>query len=222
MTLLLKLGYRCADLSALDAVPVSWLESPGTREALNRLTDAIKRKKSVAFAYRSMGAGAARRHTVEPYGLISRDGFWYVVGRSDLHEGPVTFKLDRIESKVKVNELRPRSADFRVPAGFDVEKATTWAWDDHTTDVRVRFGPRRDGKGNVTYTYDAPPTSAPAKAKRQRPMKDGSLEVVYEVDYLHPFVDWLLGFGTDARAVSPREVASLIRERLGGVLKGVG
>lgn len=222
MTLLLKLGYRCADLSALDAVPVSWLESPPTRDALNRLTDAIKRRKSVGFAYRSLGSERPRRHAVEPYGLISRDGRWYLVGRSDLHEGVVTFKLDRIESKVKVNELRPRSADFKVPLRFDVEKATTWAWDDHSTDVKVRFGPRVDEKGNLAYVYDSPPVSAPAKVKSFRSMKHQSLEVVYEVDYLYPFVDWLLGFGTDARAVSPREVVSLVKERLGGVLKGVG
>ncbi|MBU1671152.1 MAG: WYL domain-containing protein [Actinobacteria bacterium] len=222
MTLLLKLGYRCSDLSALDAVPVSWLESPPTREALNRLTDAVRRKKSVTFSYRSLGSEAARRHVVEPYGMISRDGRWYLVGRSDLHEGVVTFKLDRLESKVKVNEARPKSADFRVPPGFDVEKATTWAWDDHATDVKVRFGPRRDGKGRLTYAYDTPPASAPAVVKRSRVLKDRSLEVVYEVDYLYPFVDWLLGFGTDARAVTPREVVKLIKERLQAALKVVG
>ena len=56
---------------------------------------------------------------VDPYGLLTRDGFWYVVGLE--HESGLrkTFRVDRIEGDVEVGE----GGAVEVPAGFDVATA---------------------------------------------------------------------------------------------------
>ena len=73
------------------------------------LFDANGRRATVRFGYH----GRARK--LDPYGLLTRDGFWYVVGPE--HEpGLRTFRVDRIEGDVEDGA----GGAFEVPAGFDV------------------------------------------------------------------------------------------------------
>ena len=62
-----------------------------TLPALPVLFDANGRRASVRFGYRG------RPRQVDPYGLLTRDGFWYVVGLE--HESGLrkTYRVDRIE-----------------------------------------------------------------------------------------------------------------------------
>jgi predicted DNA-binding transcriptional regulator YafY len=84
-----------------------------TLPALPVLFDANARRASVRFGYRG------RPRSVDPYGLLTRDGFWYVVGLE--HESGLrkTYRVDRIEGDVEVGE----GGTVEVPAGFDVAAA---------------------------------------------------------------------------------------------------
>ncbi len=71
-----------------------------TLPALPVLFDANARRASVRFGYRG------RPRSVDPYGLLTRDGFWYVVGLE--HESGLrkTYRVDRIEGDVEVGRRR--------------------------------------------------------------------------------------------------------------------
>lgn len=105
---LLKLGGDADDgevgplVAALPSAP-----------SLAGLFDANARRATVSFNYRG------RSREVDPYGLLTRDGFWYVVGLE--HESGIrkTFRVDRIEGAVAVG---PAGA-FEVPEGFDASAA---------------------------------------------------------------------------------------------------
>jgi predicted DNA-binding transcriptional regulator YafY len=47
------------------------------------------------------------------------------------------------------------------------------------------------------------------------------MNVTYKVGDPEQFVDWVLEFGADARIVSPRELVTMARERLQGVLRSL-
>ncbi|MGV8084033.1 MAG: helix-turn-helix transcriptional regulator [Coriobacteriia bacterium] len=82
------------------------------------LADAAARRKRAAFSYTN-SSGATAPREVEPYGLFLHDGRWYLVGR-DARSGNVrTYTIARI-AELRVNEGRPKSADFERPADFDV------------------------------------------------------------------------------------------------------
>lgn len=97
-----KLGGREGDparrLAALPFVP-----------ALPELFDAYRHHARVGFGYR----GARRR--LDPYGLLFRNGHWYVVGHDHDRQSARAFRVDRIEGRVDVAE--PDS--FSPPAGLD-------------------------------------------------------------------------------------------------------
>ena len=93
-----------------------------TLDNLERLVQAVVKKKRVKFRYRALGAKRGTPRIVHPYGLGYREGEWYVVGE-DSEKGEVRqYKVLRMESKVEVKKGRGR--DFDVPAGFDIEKHT--------------------------------------------------------------------------------------------------
>jgi proteasome accessory factor B len=106
---LMKVGPADADTeSALD-VTGAFRASP----SLPILFDAHVRRRSVLFIYRGK-----ERH-LEPWGLLTREGFWYVVGLEQAAGERRTFRLDRIESAVTIDE----STAFVVPEGFDPARA---------------------------------------------------------------------------------------------------
>ena len=59
--------------------------------ALPALREAAASRQTVTFGYR----GKSRR--LDPYGLLLRLGFWYVVGRDHEHDETRTYRVDRIE-----------------------------------------------------------------------------------------------------------------------------
>src|SRR6476660_3676615 len=84
--------------------------------ALATLFDAFRRRAVVAFSYRS------ELRTVEPWGLSSKRGHWYVVGFDRDRDAVRAFRADRIDGDVEVGE----------PGAFDVRD--DFRADDHIED----------------------------------------------------------------------------------------
>jgi hypothetical protein len=56
---------------------------------------------------------------VDPYGLLARAGFWYLVGYDHLRADRRTFRIDRIDGEISVGDRR----SFNRPKDFDLQKA---------------------------------------------------------------------------------------------------
>jgi predicted DNA-binding transcriptional regulator YafY len=103
---LLKLGPPELDAGPGERPIVAALASSPD---LPQLFAANSERATVSFGYR----GRPRR--LDPYGLLARSGFWYVMG-FDHDAGEVrTYRIDRIEGPVVPG---PGGA-FEIPAGFD-------------------------------------------------------------------------------------------------------
>lgn len=77
------------------------------------LSDAASQQRRVRLRYRAFEAKTETERDFDPYGLVYRPGFWYVVGYCHLREDLRVFRLDRILS---VKEL---TIDFVRPDKFD-------------------------------------------------------------------------------------------------------
>ncbi|SDU85457.1 proteasome accessory factor B [Microlunatus sagamiharensis] len=97
------------DPSALAALEPS---VQATEAAFGPLWNAVLERVRVRFTYRD---GSLR--TLEPWGLTSRRGRWYVVGRDVDREATRMFKLSRI-GDVPVAVSRPGA--FEAPEGLDL------------------------------------------------------------------------------------------------------
>ena len=83
-----------------------------TDDVLRSLAAGVIDRKSLTFTYKS------EKRTVDPYGLLARGGFWYLVGHDHLRGAQRVFRVDRIESSIGVVNV-----SFERPADFDLESA---------------------------------------------------------------------------------------------------
>jgi len=74
---------------------------------------AISSFASATFEYH------ARSRTVNPYGLIARNGFWYLIAFDTSRDAQITYRVDRIVGDVTVGQEN----SFERPADFDLETA---------------------------------------------------------------------------------------------------
>lgn len=121
--------FRAEAEAAAEATmvdPVRWGERARRRpEPVDRLQDAVVRRRRVRLAYAARG-GAASERTVDPWGLVDKDDVWYLVAGTD--RGRRTFRVDRIRSAEVTDEAAER------PAGFSLDEA----WDDVVGEVEAR------------------------------------------------------------------------------------
>jgi predicted DNA-binding transcriptional regulator YafY len=95
---------------ALDLAPATTATPAGDQVAL--LSTAAHQGRRVWMRYQR-GDGTMTERMLDPYGLVYREGRWYVVGFCHLRQGLRVFRLDR------ALQVEPRAESFTRPAGFD-------------------------------------------------------------------------------------------------------
>jgi predicted DNA-binding transcriptional regulator YafY len=197
---LIKLGGDATD----DPGPVAALLSAPT--ALPALYEADAQHRQVHFTYH----GSARH--LEPWGLLQRGGFWYVVGYDMTAQEQRTYRVDRITGEVSAGE--PNA--FARPHGFDVRTA----FPADAKLLQIAGG----GPSEAVVAVDADRAHAVLRELGEAAMMerraDGS--VLVRVPCLNRLVfrGWLLGFLEHAEVLQPAEVreeiVAWLRQLAGG------
>lgn len=169
------------------------------------LWDAIGSRSVVSFAYRS------RQRVVHPYGLLARNGFWYLIGFDTARDMQVTFRVDRIDGEVTTGE--PDA--FQRPDNFNV--LTAFARDpkefaDGPQEVAVVRLDHRVAPAAVRELGDDA-----IVARRS----DGSLDVEVACGNRTAFKSWLYAMVDRAEVISPenvrQEIIADLQKMAGGV-----
>jgi proteasome accessory factor B len=166
---LLKLRAAGVDVDAEDGLPLSAPTGlPGLRgseDVLGVLLAAINAGQAVQFQHRSSPTAPYTTRTVEPWGVVTMNGRWYLVGHDRDRADTRTFRLSRIGTDVvpigaKGAVQRPEGVDLREivarvvtdPGGAGVQ-ARVWIAAGRGTALRRAgrlLGPRqlagRDGE----------------------------------------------------------------------------
>jgi proteasome accessory factor B len=165
----LKLRAAGVDVDASDAAIA--IASPsglpgirGSEEILGVLLSAIDSGQAVQFPHRPSRSEPYTVRTVEPWGVVTDQGRWYLVGHDRDRDATRTFRLSRIGAQVSA--VGPAGAVDR-PAGVDLRwivaravgeaptgvRASVWVADGRATALRragTAVGPRvlggRDGE----------------------------------------------------------------------------
>ncbi len=106
-----KLKSRVRAVDETVKLDLSRAPAPGDNDALVTLTAAAQTRRRVHLRYRS-AKGDATERDFDPYGLVYRDGGWYVGGYCHLRKGLRSFRLDRITEVRQLETLFERPADF--------------------------------------------------------------------------------------------------------------
>ncbi len=89
----------------------------GGEAAFEPLTTAVAARRPVRFAYRGPRDTEPRERHLEPWGVVSQRGRWYVVGHDRDRDAERIFRLSRIEGPVTPDGS---VGSFEVPAGTDL------------------------------------------------------------------------------------------------------
>jgi predicted DNA-binding transcriptional regulator YafY len=199
-------GERALQKVDLDA-PGSPSEMAGGASAavaasplLPDLADANRRRCRVRFRYK----GEARE--VEPWGLLSREGWWYVVGLAVERQAMRAFRVDRIEGDVDVGE----PGAFTVPDGFNPASAFSAdakllrTGEDEVLAAEVWIAAARASTLVARLGEDA--------VRARRP--DGAVVVAVPFSNRPAFLSWVLGLQDDAEVLGPPDLRAELVARL--------
>lgn len=192
--------------AGVDVTPVTALEprvgaaEPAFASALSAVRDGCP----VSFAYRNPGRGEPQLRHVEPWGVVSWHGRWYLVGHDTDRSAERVFRLSRM-----VGEVAPEGppGSVEVPPGVDLRGLVARLSGPPVrarAQVRVRTGTcwaLRESAGSVV------------------PADDGWDELA--VGYSDPerLADRVAGFGADAVVLSPPEARAAVVDRLRAALE---
>jgi len=194
---LMKLGGVGTDASApIASLPIA--------PALATLFEAFRHAAVVTFNYRS------EQRTLEPWGLSSKRGHWYVVGFDRDRDAVRAFRADRIEGDVEVGE----PGAFEVPADFRADdhiEDRAWLMGD-APPVTVRLAVDHEQLDNVLGALGADASVEPGA--------DGDAVVEVAVTNQAAFRSFVLGFLEHAEVIGPADVRAATIEWLEAIVAG--
>jgi predicted DNA-binding transcriptional regulator YafY len=82
--------------------PAGWLRPADALGELGPLQAAVFAGQRVRLRYRSSGQSRASEQVVDPYGLVSKSGIWYLVADTDGE--PRLFRVSRVEAASVTDE----------------------------------------------------------------------------------------------------------------------
>ena len=206
---LLKLRAAGVDVNPGDGVAITTGAGPaglrGSEEVLGILFSAIDSRQVVQFRHRPTMVEAYTVRTVEPWGVVTARGRWYIAGHDRDRGATRIFRLSRITD---VKAIGPQG-DFTRPDGVDLRAiveesigaaaggqagvlARVWVADGHATALR------RAGR---------------AVARRTLAGRDGDV-IELDVGGVDELARAIAGYGRDALVLEPDSLRADVVQRL--------
>jgi proteasome accessory factor B len=175
-----------------------------TEPAFGPLLAAVQSGRAVTFQHRRGGLGGElQRRMVEPWGVVSFRGRWYLVGHDRDRGAPRSFRISRISAPVA--PIGPAGA-VKVPEGVDLMAMVRHNVDPPpvvgTAAVWVAAG-RAHGLRRLGRVVG--PRVHGGRQGDELELELRSVEVVAR---------WLAGHGPDVAVLRPAELAELVRANL--------
>ncbi|TSD99049.1 WYL domain-containing protein [Gordonia rubripertincta] len=212
-TAILKLRAAGLDVRSEDDLGITAggsTRSMGSEQVIAGLLGAIQVKRAVEFTHRSSATATPAVRRVEPWGVVSHRGRWYVVGHDLDRAATRTFRLSRISSVMPVG---PADA-VDVPAGTDLQQIVSAA---------VDSAAGTDGRAARIWVAAGRAAGLRRAATASEPGDlDGEAGDVLTLDIhsLSAVARMVLGVGRDAVVLDPPELRELViagLDRMAGV-----
>jgi predicted DNA-binding transcriptional regulator YafY len=194
----------------LEQLPVALAPDEDAQRSgkqLSRLEEAVTRGKTVCFPYVS-GESDVRERTLDPYSLFLIQGHWYVVGRDHLRDAIRTFRLGRIQGRVRF--LTEKARDFSVPSDYDPDAYRArppWLIGPVKGTAVIRVGE------DLAWWVDR----LQPYVNRQEDEADGC--TLFSVPYSDELVllSWVVGLGGCGELLEPIALREKLRDLLTGI-----
>ena len=202
----LKAAGLSFDREQLDQVaPALAAEEP----AFEAMWQATVHRTPVRFDYTRMGERESRTRHLQPWGVVTAQGRWYVVGHDTDRGAPRMFRLSRIDSSVTADG---DPGSYTVPEGTDLRELSeslTPRRPDRTATVLARSGAANGlrRRSEVSATGVTGPDGRPGWDELKVPYISAG-----------DFAEELLGYADVVVAESPPELRAAVVHRLTGIV----
>lgn len=204
---LLKLRAAGVDVDPDAPVPVSAPSGlPGLRgseDVLGVLLAAVNAGQAVQFPHRSSPSEPYTTRTVEPWGVVTHNGRWYLVGHDRDRDATRTFRLSRIGADVR--PAGPGGAVIR-PADVDLRAIVARVVSEAPSGVRARVWVA-DGRAMALRRAGA------AVGARELGGRPGTV-LELEMGFRDRLARDIAGYGADAVALEPESLRADVLARL--------
>lgn len=164
---------------------------------LEKLRRAVRELRRVSMIYRSSGRLEKQARDVDPYALVYRWGWWYVVGYCHLRQERRSFRVDRIEELVLSAQV------FQLPPDFDVHAYLAAEFRDQPhLAARIRFAPE--------ITHIALANRSSWESLQEQP--DGAVVVTFQAPDLNWAASSVLAYGPFVTVLEPPELRQMVQE----------
>lgn len=207
---------RPSPLSAPDETSIHIAVGPDVEgrelsQRLSKIENAIFRRKTILFEYKTISTGAKEKRKVDPYHLLYRGGQFYMIGHSHERDEQRMFKLSRIEGKISYASKAEH--DFPPPEDFDPRKYATMAeWQFGQTSQKASIWVSERIAWLVERHFSRAGTIRLPRRGEAVPGKG----VIFETEFTEsaPLISWVLGLGPRARVLEPTDLAETVQERV--------
>ena len=175
--------YR-ADLASLSPI-------------MGKLRSAARELKQVNVTYQGQTNAKAEKRRIDPFALVFRAGWWYLVGYCHLRNAPRTFRVDRIQKLSVLEKSFEAPADFNIHAYLENEFKNQ-----PSIRAKLQFIPE------AAYMVKANPSMWETVTENS----DGSMDVTLTAPDLPWLASMALSFAHWTRVLEPQELQVMIRE----------
>lgn len=164
---------------------------------LEKLRCGIREHRSVSINYQSNQVPHPTERELDPYVLVHRWGWWYVIGFCHVHQEIRTFRVDRI-AKVTLREISfTKSSDFDLQEYLKNEMQAQ-----PQVSVRLKFDAASAHivAGNHSYWQTV------------EPQPDGSVEVTFPAPTLEWAASTTLAYGPTVEVLEPTELRYMVTD----------
>jgi predicted DNA-binding transcriptional regulator YafY len=164
---------------------------------LEKLRRAARQHRQVKMLYQGSASPEATERQVDPYALVHRSGWWYLVAYCHLRQALRTFRVDRIQN------LELLAQPFQKPDDFDVHAYLEDAFGDQpVVRARLRFVPQA---AHIALT-----NLAGWESCQENP--DGSVDVELSAPDLPWLASITLSFANMVTVLDPPELRQMVVE----------
>ena len=192
------------ELKSIDQrveIDVSPAADYSTKGPLFREIDrSIQEQMIIRIDYYSFSSNEVTAREVDPYKLVYKDGFWYLVAFCHQRDKVLIFRVDRIHC------LAITSKHFTLPDDFDYEEYMGSAWQMERGEefcFKVRFF--GDAARFVKETHFHP-------SQKIGEEQGGTLLFTARASGTRSVLRWVLPFGTEAEVLEPPELREMIAQ----------
>ena len=156
------------------------------------------------IVYRSVSGQEETERVVEPYALTLQWGWWYLVGLCRLRDAMRTFRVDRIQHVIPLEEGFDRPRDFSLQEYLE---------------RTLRYEP-----AHMVAVHLGANVAESVRERQQHWVEitdhaDGSITARFGVADLAWVTGWVLGFGSAARVLEPQELVTRVQAAAEGALR---